>query len=366
MKIRFLVLKMLCVILDYDGLLIGGDWNLELVGTHPLYDIVNNFNRRLGLTFNDDKILDRSNHTFRVFSSGARSNIDHFAVSRFVDIATSNVCVVDSGINLSDHCAIVCTFLLPMANDKTVISKNDKIVTHVLRWDKSNLSYYRDETQRLLQSGEHLENILAGNFTQGADIMINKLYDHIVSALNLAANKTVVKKKKDFYKFWWDQELSSLKEQSILSFKRWADAGKPKVGPLFAAMKKNKLLYKQAIRSKESAAKQSFTNALDSALSAKDFENFWAVWRAKVSNSKSSLVIDGLCNDQAIAERFASLFKEVCMPNNVSRHAELKAQFEDTFKVYVGSVMDVELCNTEMIDRCIASLKKVKCLALMG
>ena len=39
--------------------------------------------------------------------------------------------------------------------------------------------------------------------------------------------------RKFFFKFWWNEELTALKESSIESNKAWKAAGKPRAGPIF-------------------------------------------------------------------------------------------------------------------------------------
>jgi len=47
-------------------------------------------------------------------------------------------------------------------------------------------------------------------------------------ALNLAVAGML-----HFLKFWWDEELKLLKQDSINSNKAWKEAGKPRSGPVF-------------------------------------------------------------------------------------------------------------------------------------
>ena len=51
----------------------------------------------------DDKFCDGTYTTFRVHTTGAESAIDHFAVSESLYDRVTEVKVIDSGINLSDH-----------------------------------------------------------------------------------------------------------------------------------------------------------------------------------------------------------------------------------------------------------------------
>jgi len=49
----------------------------------------------------------------------------------------------------------------------------------------------------------------------------------------------VPKRKKNYYKFWWDEQLSSVKEKSIESNKIWKEAARPRNGPMFETHAKN-------------------------------------------------------------------------------------------------------------------------------
>jgi len=62
---------------------------------------------------------------------------------------------------------------------------------------------------------------------------IDKCYYDIVHILVTCANKFVPVRRKCFYKFWWDEDLNSLKEAAIDSNRLWKAAGKPRSGPVF-------------------------------------------------------------------------------------------------------------------------------------
>ena len=86
---------------------------------------------------------------------------------------------------------------------------------------------------------------------------------------------------KNYYNFWWSQELSCLKDDAIKSNKIWKDAGRPRSGPI--ANKRN--------------ADKRF--------------NFWKCWRSKFEKvNKTSRLIDGLADDTQIAEKFADFFSK--------------------------------------------------------
>jgi len=134
-------------------------------------------------------------------------------------------------------CTLACCF--DMSNDD---STNAKVKCDIhacfkLRWDKADpQSYY-------LYTGAALDPILKGldsatellYNSDKADIssVIDNTYDDIVNVLNTAANLYVHTCRKNYFKFWWDEELATLKRAAIESNKIWKAAGKPKQGPIF-------------------------------------------------------------------------------------------------------------------------------------
>ena len=59
---------------------------------------------------------------------------------------------------------------------------------------------------------------------------IDSYYAKVVDCLNQSAGLHVPVHYKNYYKFWWSQELSYLKENAIKSNIIWKDAGRPRSG----------------------------------------------------------------------------------------------------------------------------------------
>ena len=91
-----------------------------------------------------------------------------------------------------------------------------------LRWD------HADTYQYYVTTGEQLQLLLA-DFDSvvrelvdcNADIssfenIINSVYNQTVHILRDSSMRTVPLRTKNFYKFWWNQELDCLKEQAII------------------------------------------------------------------------------------------------------------------------------------------------------
>ena len=115
--------------------------------------------------------------------------------------------------------------------DKTVLQ---------LRWDHADLLKYYNMTflhlQPILDELFDLDCIVDSESSNEEIISIDKIdniYDKIVNALTLSASASVPIHRKNFYKFWWSQELDCLKDRAMESDKLWKAAGRPRSGAIY-------------------------------------------------------------------------------------------------------------------------------------
>ena len=104
--------------------------------------------------------------------------------------------------------------------------------------------------------------------------MLDVFYRSIVDGLFTASVSTVPRQRRSFYKFWWDEELSLLKDNSIKTHQLWKSLGKPRSGEVFRNMQQAKYEYKSAIRNKKKLSKEHYTDELNDALIKKDTSSF--------------------------------------------------------------------------------------------
>jgi hypothetical protein len=357
--------------LQYSNLIFGGDLNIDFARAHPLYGCILDFFNDLGLRLIDD-LLPLDSATFRVEASGASSFIDHFAVTQQIydNILSSDI--IDNGSNLSDHCALSMLFgtsaeCKPSVGQREQRAGRQEVVS--FRWDKADLFEYYGLTGQLLRDIDVPHDFLTidGDIDDAQALArIDVLYRSLVDALLCASVGTIPRHKRSFYKFWWDEELSLLKENSISTHRLWTSIGKPRSGDIFRNMQQAKYEYKSAIRTKEREGKEQFTDELNDALASKDMNSFWKTWRSKFSRKKVSPVIDGVCDPVVIVEKFADMFKTTCAPNSMERHESLKVEFERDFAMYDCDVSTAFTVNVELVDRCINKLKRGKAAGLDG
>ena len=328
---------------QYKNIIMCGDLNLDFTSMHPLTDVLCNFMENFSLSNLDSRLPPNASYSFRVDASAASSLIDHFLDSIQLCDSANMVDIVDSGINLSDHCAVVMELLLPLMQSglNKVYSKPRKshVCHYSYRWDKADLSKYYAASFEYLNSIQVPVQLLCADYLvtkENIQLDTDCFYHNIVDALHNASGISVPKMKSDFYKFWWDEELSALKQASLDSYNLWLAIGKPRFGCEFMAIKRAKSAYKLAIKTKERNSQNKFTNSLNEALLNKDMESFWRSWKSKFGSKGRSTVIEG-CSDDNISNKFATIFQSICIPNSQSHHDSLKAKFQCKFGNSIGN-----------------------------
>ena len=149
--------------------------------------------------------------------------------------------ILDLDINLSDHrpvLAIVEQCWAETARQNFIQQPSESIVEH-FRWDHAPLDEYYEHTRLLLQPVlTDLDYLIANSaclekVSVSVTDYIDHIYNDVVNALNSSANLFVPKHGKNFYKFWWSQELDVLKANAVASCKLWKNSGCPRNGAIF-------------------------------------------------------------------------------------------------------------------------------------
>ena len=203
-------------------IIIGGDFNLEFVNgftrCHGLNDFIvsNNMHRC--------KSAAGTMYTFCAENRNAQSFIDHFLVNDCLIDSVHDCYAVESGVNFSDrlplalHCSSLplhtwhtpgCTVHKPTTTHKT----------KRYRWDKADLlSYY-------YATDSYLCNIDMSSISElcqcsvgcrcDISVCIDNVYQGIVEALHASSRDHCPVTTDNFFKPYWDEEMSELKRQSI-------------------------------------------------------------------------------------------------------------------------------------------------------
>jgi len=124
----------------------------------------------------------------------------------------------------------------------------------------------------------------------------------------------------NFFKFWWDHNFDELKQKSVAFCRVWRAEGKPHSGPNSELYRKDKLAYRNGIRSRQLDEKSHYTNDLHEALLEKQRTTFWKCWNSKFGTNKRGVNhVDGITNPDIIVEHFVFSFLK-----NVHKHFSLR------------------------------------------
>ena len=347
--------------------LFGGDLNVDLSSNDGTANIINSYFADHCLTCCDKSLIRKPTYVNEALNH--ESVIDYFFASD--DACVSNYDVIDPDINFSDHLPIrvSCRIVDRCQNSKPAereSNSNNDVVTQ-LRWDYADVvSYYHYTGINLQPVMADIDDLLnADNASVDVRLRIDIIYSNLVKVLHDGANLFVPAKNKSFFKFWWDESLDLLKQDSIDTAKVWKAAGKPRSGTICQKYQAARSAYKASLREHQKLESTSYTNDLHAALSNKDGKEFWKCWRSKFEQTTKYEQIDGCVNKAEIAEKFAKQFSSACSSANTQRAAELKIEYAQKRAVYYGTPLVAEdKIDVELVDEIISDLRRGKASGL--
>ena len=378
------------------NILMGGDINRHLVNENGVFDCMqlNDFITRNDFLLANVKVKPNLDYTYQHVGLGQKSMVDFFFINKSLADKIIDHRILENGGNLSDHLPVA----IMISNDsmkevETGFGKSNRVwnnVTKQLRWDRANLFEYYNQTGELIYPlYEELRKFENSKFLceqcLGLGVLdmkliqkncckikmyayIDDVYNRFVMQLNHASQLTIPLTGKNFFKHWWDLELNELKMKSYEACAFWKQSGSPRSGPIFQLMSKHKFLYKQRINEKREESRLEVTNDLHSALLNKNNTQFWKSWNNKFNSTKTiPKMVDGINNDQSIANAFAGFFKSCCVANNEVKSEMLKMKGLQDFDNYkINCSMRDYFLSVEEISIIICNLKKGKASGFDG
>jgi exonuclease III len=347
------------------GCIIGGDFNSDLDSPSIRSKLIN--------TFMFDNNFSRCDLEFpsNVRFTYINESLNHF--SKIDYIMYNNVHVrafeiTDPEVNFSDHVPIIatCTINISTTVVNVVNRQSSELHAKRLRWDRADLQAYYNYTYSYLQPiFSKLTEIESGNCSHLDKSFIDSIYEKLVDVINLSAEAAVPVCRQNFFKFWWNQELDALKENSIESHKLWVSAGRPRFGSVFIKRNKDRNAYRLAIRKNETESTQYYTNELHEALLNKRGNVFWKCFNSKFGNKpRDCQQVDGIVDPHQVADNFSNHFQKSCT-NLSGSSSRLADQYNVMRSNYVGDPILEELSfDAQLIEQVINNLKRGKAAGL--
>ena len=113
---------------------------------------------------------------------------------------------------------------------------------------------------------------------------------------------------------------------------------------------------------------ETISNNLHDALLYKSKDKFWNTWKSKYgANKKRPSTIDGVRDDNIIANNLANYFSKTCSVNSDKKALSFFEKFNDNMKSYVGDNWTHDFTiSVQLIDEIIFHLEKGKAAGLDG
>lgn len=348
--------------------LLCGDFNADLNESDPVCRLINLFMVSHNFCRCDELFGGPRKYTYVSESLGHKSIIDYMCSSSQGDIMSFDV--LDDCISFSDHFPLMtickCVLAKKTSSRAQIPTTNSHI--HSLRWDKGDIGSYYQYTGINLRS--LLERVNANNDNDSGNYdtvhsFIDTAFEEVTTVLCTGANLFIPRRAKRFYKFWWDQELNQLKDDAKTANDVWKNAGKPRAGPIFSKRVTTRLAYRKRIREKQSFEAEHYSNELHDALLLKKGPAFWKCWNAKFQSSTQCCQVDGVLDNDIVADRFAKHFGEIYTCHNQSRADALLSEYNTMKAMYKGEPLLQEYCiDTELVGNVITKLKLGKAAGL--
>lgn len=345
---------------------LAGDFNCNLdsndLVTQHIVSFINDFSlKRCDKLFTCGK-----SYTYMNAALNSQSYIDYALVS--CDHVT-HFSVLDPDINFSDHIplwlTIVCKTSVPSAGQLNSYTQGTPVQRY-LRWDKADLSAYYEFTGRnLVPLLNYLDSLYVAEHPNND--CIDYIYEYIVTVLMNAEAQFVPKHSKNFFKFWWNEELDILKKASIETNDIWKMAGQPRSGPIFDKRQSARRQYRKCLREHEMHSTTLYTNNLHEALLKKNGVAFWKCWRSNFEPVNRCVQVDGCMDSDLIVNKFAEHFSNAYQPNNRQRAQALHSQYVEQRETYSGfPLTDDHTIDTELVSSVISRLQCGKAADMDG
>ena len=297
---------------DDNEIIIGGDLNVDFSRTNSL-------NLSLLKTFISDENLTcatlpivNDNYT-RISSTGDKSFIDHFLVTKSSDI--KNVFISIDGDNLSDHMPVT---IETMYNTEKIEEHNE--CRYVNNWNGATDSHIQNYKSLLNQ--ELTDFIIPEYLLNCNDLLCNEhsndiqeLMDELIQIMINCANKTIPTKKMSNHSKGipgWKDFVQPYKDRSIYWTNLWKSAGFPPNGPFADERRFARYKYHWAIKKVKKDKDKIIKQKTADQLARKSFNSFWStIKQSNGTNKPKSKVIDGLHTDKEISSHFRSIYSNL-------------------------------------------------------
>ena len=286
------------------------------------YDLSSSFNKHTAYTRCD---LQRKSFSL----------LDYVFISQDIHQYVDSVEVMNASLNLSDHCPVIVSFDF----DMDTFSYKTNPIPPMIDWKKVEgevrLNYINTMEQYLNDCS--VPNILHGSrcCNDSSHIgAIEKYYNDIINCIRIA-DQQLPRFTPTVRKCYWNEHLSKLKNDSIVSHDFWKLNGCPKSGPIFEAKKNTHYKYKLYLRRCKTDRDQDNIDSLNTNLLDGDQNKFWRSFNYFNNDVKRpDVYVNNLRSNADIANCFADSFENIYATRDECQSKKLHDNFQRMYTDY--------------------------------
>ena len=328
----------------FSKVILLGDMNCNVYQQNRFSDALNSFLTDKNLFCAYELMSSFSSNTSYTrcnVKQNSYSLLDYFFISQELIPFVDSIDILQSGFNLSDHLPIV----LSLSIDVEINEIPNDSLPFLINWNKidnDTRANYENVMDNCLQSVK-IPDILHGCKSCNDPvhlINIEQYYNDLVHCIKVA-DLQLPRSKPKSGKSYWNDELSVLKNDSIVAFDLWKISNCPSSGPLYEAKKNARYRYKLCLRRFQKERDQSYVDSLNSnLLDESTYYGMHKFWKSYKFFNSSSVTqngrINGFTNDGDIANCFANSFKNVYDTKDIPQSNRLRTEFSFMHQSYTN------------------------------
>lgn len=292
--------------LSSPNLVLMGDFNAD-PKKGRFWSYLNDFIEGNGLKCD---CVDMPDETFTYLSPSHNTTswLDHVVYSRSVNVIGIDVLYNSA---LYDHFPISMNMNFRSLNNFKIPDRN--IIERFVKWDNF------DDVVKASYNSTIVANLGSLDICDGVNCIaehgyhLDKCYEKIVGEFRRGTEEYLCISKNKYKPVpGWNEFCKFKHNEARIAFLEWVRDGKNRFGPLFDRMKETRKVFREALKYCKDNAQRIRDDKLTRDLQNRNSREFWKEVRSRNSNNEVDISeIDGLKNNQDIAQLFANKFRSI-------------------------------------------------------
>ena len=341
--------------MDSNYVVLGGDLNVDFRRNNAHSNWISDIMARNAMINAWDSPQGVPDDTYIAHQNVSKSQIDHFLCTGNLLQTIQNVNVLTFSNNMSNHRPIALklnvdeVISMPLALTQCSDGRN-RISWH--RVKAHHVEQYKKHVDRMLQEATIPTAVYCQDIHCDSPhhrVQIDKWCQLLTDICIDAGEKCLPKcKSKSSTQPGWSEHVKNYKSDSMRWHHIWLQCGCPESGPVFDCMKAAKRQYAYAARRVIRQERQMTFERMAQKAAANKSRDFWCEVKKMKSRNMCAPNVNGITDDQDIADTFKTKYAELytSVPSSVSAMDQISAYINNELKE--TCVVDHLITETEV------------------